>query len=712
MPQFHDKPVKPATRLSRTAKERLSNAEVERFLKAHRRYEVARTAAAAGPRPSAMVRAVAEIAGEIGWLPTRPTICALAAMYLDAPPEFRDEKSYYLVEGHGGRHKQKPCDAMQQFLEADLRETPALEADALLLRLELAAERMKLSLPGEFVLRRIIDETRGGVLGHAAGAHGRRGADADALPHETLPYTLPFDCATMDEVVLPLWVGVWHDLLDRWVSWLLYMILILDYASRVLLGYHLCDPRPRLKNQVIPERGLSVVAGFTEEDVMAAWLSVAHRELAPDFLADYCDNVLPRHIRLDSHSTHVAWKETVRPYITTRVHLVGDYRPFRNGVQERMGATSKRTFRAMFAHLPGNVDSYIPTDRIKQNQRDARVQAIPTGERVRRKIEIAPEDLPRVDRVRDLILPQVFRYYNREHEHSAHGGRTPHNVFMSLLPRRNELLRGDGLIRALPSQTLIMTGAGFQVERNKKVHRFDHRIDNRIILPGSAIVAHLHPLLRCVWAVEGPDRKLAYIPEQRIASGQRTPEYVHRMRAAITGDLSEQAQANMEAAHREKVGEPATGSAREASESGKAGDPGPTPSPTPTGSEKSASLMEMVADGSAAPLSPLETWFGTTGATPASARAKSKVVDGTPTTPESSAPKGHVSGGSEPQASNTHAETTPPGVHVVPAGTPVVGIAASHFWTAGPARVAASSPLEEKTNVQTNPAEAPLSDVA
>jgi hypothetical protein len=392
------------------------------------------------------------------------------------------------------------------------------------------------ALPGEWALRRIIEEVRGGVLGRASGAHGRRSGEVDGLPHETLPYITPHDCWTMDELVLPAWTKMYSDERDRVVSGMVYVILILDYVSRVILGYHICDPRRRRG-----ENDQQVFTGWDEADVMAAFLKVARRELAPPFLQRYA-GYLPGDIRMDGHSTHHKWAKAVKAFIPTRVHLLGDYRPYRNGVQERAGGTTKAIFSTIFADMWGSFGKYLPEDRVRQNQHDARVQAAATSYRVRRKILIAPEDLPDIETVADIGLPAVIQRYNQERVHSALG-MTPHAAYMSLVRSPRHLHPGESLVHALPVKAVQVSGASLQYEADNVVRRFSAQVEGKQFIRGATVTVHVHPLHQSIWAVEGDDHHLVHIPTLRDAAARQAPAYIAHMSAALTGGLSGATQA-------------------------------------------------------------------------------------------------------------------------------------------------------------------------
>jgi hypothetical protein len=582
-------------------KQRVASAEVERSLRARRRFEVAKVAATAGPRPRDMVAAVyAQLLRLDGWVPTRPTICALANLWPTGPDEARNDPSFYLVDHAGGRSKVRLVEALQTQLENDLQDTPQFTTADLMKRLARSASVFGLTLPGEWALRRIIEDARGGVLGRSGANHGRRAAEVDGVPHETLPYTRPHECWSEDEFVLPLWVGMWHRREKRWVSTMLYVAFVVDYVSRAILAWQLCDPQRRLGAQ-----GEQVFSGFDERDVATVFLKAACPELAPEFLAPFT-GFLPEHIRMDGHATHVQWKKTVEGHIPTAIHILSAYRPYRNGVQERCGFTVKQAFDTFFAGTPGHVGTHIPTDRIRQNQHEARVRSASTTERPVRKIEILPEDLPRIEDVDQIILPHLIRHYNFERTHTAHG-MTPYDAFMSRRPRRSLLTPSTSLIRTLPVAVVTSNKGSLQLQRDKLVHTFDHRIGGRIVPVGATVKTHVHPTAACLWSIE-EHGKLTHIPPLRDAAKQRDPVFIARARAELTGGISERTQRAFNALTEKRFGAARAEETREAAARNIAADAEPQKAPTPDGHAGTVNLIDLIAASSMAPEPANEPW--------------------------------------------------------------------------------------------------------
>ncbi len=604
MAQFHDRPARPEARTPPSHKAKLASAEVRRWLVAKRRLLVAKTAAAAGPRPRDMVDAVKKIHDQLdGWEPTRPTICSLAQMWEMASDEKRRDLSYFLPKHAGGRPRRKLSNGLQAALELDIEETPTLGTSRFIERLDIVAKKYGLGLPGEWVLRQLIEKARGGVLQRSAEVHGRRPAEVDGVPHETLPYTRPYECATEDELVVPIWIGIWSEFFRKWVSTLIYVAFVLDYVSRAVVAWHVCDPRRRRG-----KKSGQLFSGFDTQDVTAAFLKATRRELAPAILTPYA-GFLPDHIRMDGHGTHRAWKDAVEPFIPTEINLLPDYRPYRNGLQEIAGWRLKGQIETLFAGQHGYIGTYIPTDRIRESQQRARVRSAATNARLPRKIEVLPEDLPRIEDLELFILPKIVKRYNEERKHSAHG-MTPHDAFMSKRPRSHQLTPSDPLVRALPTKTVTASKGSIQLQQDNVVYMFDHRINGRILPVGESVVAHIHPLMQCIWVVDGPRHALVHVPLLRDASAARDSAYVAEARKEMTGGFSERMQEAQNERAKRSMGEERFRQAQAAAGGKIADEAKPRRAPTPDGSDDTANLSEIIVDGSSTPLSGAEVWLG------------------------------------------------------------------------------------------------------
>ena len=610
MPRIYDSPVRPEHVAKPSERLRLTQAQYKAVEDARLRRLVGEIAANAGQRPCDQVAAVAARSAELGaWEPTRPTICALAKKHRDAPPALREDLAYWMTTPHGGRPQAALPDALAAVFAYDAEHHSKLTTGQLIKRLHLSAKKFDCAaqMPKEDALRRIVNEGRGGVVKHASQLHGRRAATVDGIPHGTLPYTSTHDCWTEDELVMPIWIGMYSERLRRWRSTLLFLILVIDYASRAVVAFHLCDPRRRLP------KGKEVFSGLDADDLTAAFLKAACPELAPACLRDFAGS-LPRHARMDGPNVHRAWVEMFDTLIPTHVHLLGDYRPYRNGLHERAGGTIKDQFAALFADVQGHTNSYVPTDRIGQEQRAARSQAAATTDRVRRKTSILPENLLRISEVEEVLLPRLITLYNDERPHAAHG-MTPRAAFMSNLPRAHDRIPGTNLVRALPIQSLAVQRGSFQIERTRGdrriIHRFAAEIDRRMLRVGDVVDAHVHPLTRCIWVIDGPDRRLVHIPSAVESAQQTKASHVAKFNADLTGGLSERAQRTADNDAIERFGLEGFENTIAAAKRSIAGEPEPTRSPVPDApfGSKTPDLGELVAQGSIAPADAAAVWL-------------------------------------------------------------------------------------------------------
>jgi hypothetical protein len=110
----------------------------------------------------------------------------------------------------------------------------------LLQDLEEFAERRGLEPPTRAMVRGYLESVDLAVL--VAGAHGRRAAVSDAVPHPTVPVDHTHEIWTLDETPLPLWARAFHPVNKVWVAVQLWGIFIGDNASRALVAALLLKP--------------------------------------------------------------------------------------------------------------------------------------------------------------------------------------------------------------------------------------------------------------------------------------------------------------------------------------------------------------------------------------------------------------------------------------------------------------------------------------
>jgi hypothetical protein len=481
-------PLRPTGR--RTPRQKLAMAAQERARteRARRRLIVARTAGLVDGPQSLKVDAVREIQfTELGgYMPSRPTILGLAAMYAEGKTSLND----YLYPPRTGREPTVVAEPLQLVVDAAIEVTPGKNCRQIIKAVRKEAARRGLKLPGRHVVERIVREASAGVVGKASRLHGRRAGELDGLPHMTLPYTRTHDCWVQDEVIVPVYLGMWHREKRCFVSVLVYIALVIDYASRCIVGYHLCNPFRRDN-----EEGEPCTTGFDEKDVHASFISAAVKDCAPWATAEFA-GALPQHIRMDGHPTHYAFRTRMRDEIAYKVTIIGGYRPYRNAVAERLN----RTFKSLFGGMRGHVDDYLPTDRLKTDARDDRTQATATSQRITRKRYIKPEDLMRIEDFEADVLPQIIREYNEQHEHSALGGMTPRDAFHALSRPRNEVTGGDVLIQTMEATAVTVGRSSIVLERDGQAHRFSCLLGKAILLLGESITVRVHPLMACLFA--------------------------------------------------------------------------------------------------------------------------------------------------------------------------------------------------------------------
>jgi len=310
---------------------------------------------------------------------------------------------------------------------------------------------------------------------------------------------------------------------------------------------------------------------------MSAFLMSAVPELAPACVAPY-SGYLPSHVRFDAHKTHFPVAEQLGK-VGVDAHVIGAYRPYRNGMAERLNSTIKGFFKGTLGH----VDHYKPTDRLAEDPRTTRTKASATSQRVTRRRLIDPENLPRIEDFEAIILPKAIEAYNRTHLHEALG-MTPHDAWHALSRRRDERRSGQALIRTLETHSVVVTSNAIKLERNGMPPvRFDAVVNGRLLLRGRTLTVHVHPLLKGLWSVEGDGgRWLAHLQPLSEAAAVLSASNMAKRLAAPAAGASEDAAAAQRAVLEHQLGAESVRRAEEKGERALAGDPDPRPTaPTP-----------------------------------------------------------------------------------------------------------------------------------
>jgi hypothetical protein len=544
--------------------------------RATRRFLIARLAARAAEdrRPYRELRLLLEHEMQerripLGAIPCRNTINELIDRFRAGAVDAAD----YADAPRSGRPVEPLPDKLQQLIvraaDLGLYATAADYHDAV--RLE--AERLKIPVPSyprvKAALRRL------GVLRRGVGRHGTKAAKLDLVPHSTVPATVTNKIWTLDEAKLPLWARMWCRRRKRFVSIEVWIVLVQEYAARAIVGWHLVDPSRRIDAKT----GRQMRTGYDTADVMAALVNAAVPALAPPstrpFAGRLCDG-----LRIDLHPTHGGDPtERRRRYGLSDAEVEGLFErlkgivevprlpgetPDLRGVIEAQIKFVKRRLCAPLVHC--HRDVVLPTDRLpKEIPADlspeqlaramgrARTRASGKGKRIPRLTLVAPEDLPSIEELRE-ILDRRITWYNFKRRHPHHGT-APANAYFEALPRRCR--SGRDLIGALPAATGLVTKNGLVHRQDNRAFRFAVEADGWIAALGTPVTYRADPLLRCLFAeaVGGMSASagagkggLLVLPPLAVRAEQLGPKTVARRQHAMTEMYGEPARKGRQAA--------------------------------------------------------------------------------------------------------------------------------------------------------------------
>jgi CBS domain-containing protein len=303
-----------AATLSDRTKQEMADIAVERDERATRRFNIARVAASLPGSLREQRRTLARLiaAGAVPGVtetPSRSTLAALRAKWNDGAHALDD----YRDQERSGRPRTPLDERLMDAARTLISNGSAPSIRALHTELEGPAAALGLPRPTYAVLRRIFGQH---VIRRTAAKYGAAGAELDAIPHATVPARHTHDVWTLDELLLPAWIRSWNRVRKVWVSVRPWVVIVIDVRSRAALAALLVDPARRTD----PATG-EPAGAVTREDVLAALLSVACRELAPaatQELAGY----LARTIRWDRAQAHRA--------LESALHRIGvECRPLR-----------------------------------------------------------------------------------------------------------------------------------------------------------------------------------------------------------------------------------------------------------------------------------------------------------------------------------------------------------------------------------------------
>lgn len=392
-------------------------------------------------------------------------------------------------------------------------------------------------VPSKDTLRQWLGAGR--LLERSAGLHGAAAAQIDALPHSTVPAVLPHDVWTLDEHTSRRWCGIFdhtHPDGQRWVSFKPEVVLIIDNASRVIVGYWVVDPLQRH----VPSEPLKL-SGFSADDVLAALLAAAIPSLGTAATRRFAGHLPHGQLRWDNALAHRALNERLKRIGIEPPDLPA-YRPINRGIVERVGGTLKQWEEDAL----GYDEAFVPTDRSQQNEDEAQALAASTTARRRLRTAIAPIDLPRIDEFRRDLERVIYRY-NYEHHHRALDGRTPAEAYEALYPRRHSadakrMRAGLDLLALLPAETTV-------VKREGVVHRgerYAYTVNRKMYMVGTPLTYRADPGGRGLLVEDAGDHVL--LPPLMIWASGQTPEQIAETQAGV----AELAEARVQAARADR----------------------------------------------------------------------------------------------------------------------------------------------------------------
>lgn len=391
---------------------------------------------------------------------------------------------------------------------------------------------------------------RGYRLKRAAARHGSRAGEIDGLPHGRVLARAVHDVWSLDELEFPVWVRVAFR--NAWVSVLCMIVLIIDHRSTAVVGWHLVDPEGRLD-----EDGEQLNGAAREEDVLAALLSAASLDLAPDSCVDFAGH-LPLNLRWDNHKAHHSLAKKLHDFgVNVDVHFIRKRRAISNGAAENRVGTLKRWTKG----IRGHVDRYIPTDQVKNeaaaNQSMNRTALSGgTGDRRTERRPIRPADLMDVYELRDEFN-RIVRRYNYEHVNRVFNATANDLYFRNLPPHlpRN----GLDLLAVIEPEDTMVTDDGILHFANNRQYQFETIVDGSILLLDTTVVYRPDPLLRGIFVER--HHKHHFVPPTPTKT-ERALE-IARNQVAVSRRLSDVGKDARKARMWAEIGEEATAAAEE-----------------------------------------------------------------------------------------------------------------------------------------------------
>jgi hypothetical protein len=489
-----EKPTKPFGRVTPGRQRQMTQAVTEAWSRANRRKQMAEIAAivpgSLETKRLAVVRAMERGVLPPGAVPSKSTIKYLKERWEQGDKTLED----YMEAPRTGRPAVLLAGLYQAEVDRVIEGGYGTTAHELLLRFKgQAGDAVGRTVPTYHLVHKQF--AAAGRLKRAAARHGSRAGVVDGAPKGRVSTKHTHDLWAIDELTLPIWVGMYSDKLGRWISARCDLILIIDVRSTYPVGYYVADPSRR----TTPD-GHIRESGFDSNDVLAALLSAACPELAPDATREGA-GFLPNCIQWDNHQVHKAIEAQFKAArIDVEFRRIPVRHAFRNGAVERPNGVVKTWFSGCDGHL----DDYLPTDRLTQDKLDQGLlraeRAGSSPDRESRKLTVLPEQLPRVGDVREIV-DEVMRRYGHEHVRTLFR-QTAISRYHSQMARRTPR-RGRELLRLLETDTTTVKDAGIQYVADGCRYDYLAVIDHALLMDGKPVTYAADPVNRGIFVFAG-----------------------------------------------------------------------------------------------------------------------------------------------------------------------------------------------------------------
>jgi transposase InsO family protein len=362
----------------------------------------------------------------------------------------------------------------------------------------------------------------------AAASQGSRAARADTMVHSTYPADYAHEVWGFDAMTAPVWIRVFQKEEKRWIPVKVDVVLIIDYRTRVIVGYHVVDPSRRGKT-----------SGYDHLDVLATLSNAAFPELAPEACRDFAGH-LPKTLRWDRIAAQRAMMASLIREVKLDIPEMPGYTPWSRGRIERPVDTLKK----LCSPIKGYADKWIVAEGAKEDPRTTRTKAGGTMVRTPTRLPIALMDLHTVESFQEEFDRLVIQPYNYEREHSRLG-MTPEVAYRRDFDS-SKARSGRDLLAVVHPQVCSVTKEGL-------VHRgvpFTAHHQGSVLPVGEQVMFRPDPMLRCLFAEAWGETVLLQTKEEWAR--QVDAEAFAKAQAAEARLYADEAAAVREA-HRQKV---------------------------------------------------------------------------------------------------------------------------------------------------------------